>query len=266
MSCRLLSKMSLSFVGSLFAWGAAAQNTFQIVEVELANAFVAPEGFDSNDDVLVVVEGWFPNGCYFKGNTDVHKDYSAHKVVIRQFAKIEKEGVCADFAKLPPELAAPKRFEAELYLGTLAPYKTYSIEYTGAGGVTLVKNFEVVKAPVDHVDNLRYAILENAFVKNKVSTENKKMEIRLTGYLNSSCSEIAEDPKPLVYKDVIVVLLEVVNTGSICIPMNKSFYKVIEADVPPEGRYLLHARSQGGQAKNKIFSVVKPEDLDAQNK
>ncbi len=92
-------------VFSLFAFSqnqVRAQNTFQIEEVELENAFVAPEGFDSNDDVLIVVEGKFPNGCYFKGNTDVHKDYDSHKIVIRQYAKIEKEGACANTETLPP--------------------------------------------------------------------------------------------------------------------------------------------------------------------
>ncbi len=253
---RSLSSIGLLSVVALAQTNVWAQNTFQIEEVELEQAFVAPEGFDSNDDVLIVVEGKFPNGCYFKGNTDVHKDYDSHKIVIRQYAKIEKEGACANTESLPPELAAPKPFMAELYLGTLAPAKNYRIEYLGLGGVVQTKEFIVDRAPVDHVDSMRYAIIENAFVKNEVARSDKKMEIRLTGYLNSSCGEISDASKAIVYKDVVVVLLEVVTSGSYCIPMNKSFYKVLEVDVPPVGRYLLHARSQGGQARNKIFSVV----------
>jgi hypothetical protein len=254
-----------SFVPSLLGVGCIsmsfvrAQQTFQIDEVPLTNAFIAPEGFDSNDDVLVVVEGYFPNGCYFKGNTDVHKDMDTHKIVIRQFAKIENEGACADHTQLDAELAKPKYFMAELYLGTMSPYSSYQVQYLGSDNQTQVKTFSVDKAPVDHVDSMRYAIIENAFVSHEVQASDKKMEIRITGYLNSSCSEIIDDPENkdiIFYDDVIVVLLKVVNKGEFCIPMNKSFYKVREVKVPAVGRYLLHTRSQGGQAKNKIFSVI----------
>ena len=97
--------------------------------------------------------------------------------------------------------------------------------------------------------------MKNAFVDEVISSKQPTFEMRIQGYLNSSCAQL-DEPKVEKIDDVYVVLMDVVTEGDMCMPTNQPFYGIIEVPTPAAGRYLLHVRSLAGQSKNRLFSVV----------
>src|SRR4051812_16291397 len=66
----------------------------QLVPIEIQSAYL-PAGFDSNDKVQVVVDGWFPNSCYKVGPYKLTVDPSNHRVMVQQFA-YKYSGICLE--------------------------------------------------------------------------------------------------------------------------------------------------------------------------
>jgi hypothetical protein len=248
-----------SFVLCIFTsslWASEEINTRQSERVLLAldNAFIPADGFDDNDNIQVVIEGYLPNACYTLAQAGAVLDDESHTLIVYQAAMKATRGVCADGAELPPDLAAPRYFWKVVDVGHLQAGH-YKLEYRSSLGRQF-KDFRVQFSPSEQVDNMDYVLVTNAFVNNEVLSSQEQFEIRITGELTSSCAVL--DESSLVYEagDVIVVLLTTKRTAEFCMPASRPFYRVIRARTPAKGRYLLHVRSVGGESRNKIFSVV----------
>jgi hypothetical protein len=248
----------LVFSSALFAASASqAQNTLaKVVEVPLENVFIAARGFDDNDPIQVVVEGLRPNLCYALSDFVYAADANdPSRIRLTQNAILSESGDCDPTKELPPALSQPKYFWKEVVIGHLPARDKYSLEYLTKAGLK-TREFSVSIAPTDSVDSLKYAMVENAFVKDDVLKTEETFEIKITGFLNSSCAEVDRDVAVLKIDDVYVALLQVDVKPEICLPVNKPFFKTLKIPVPEKvGRYMLHVRAMGGEAKNKIFSV-----------
>jgi len=256
MSLSLVKKLVFS-AACVGATASHAQSTLaKIVEIPLDHVFIAARGFDDNDPIQVVVEGQRPNLCYALADFVFTPDVNdPSRIRLTQKAILSETGDCDPTKPLPPALAQPKSFWKEVIIGHLPARETYTLEYLTASGVK-TREFSVGVAPTDSVDTLKYAMVENAFVKDEVLKSEGTFEIKITGFLNSSCAEVARDVAILKIDDVYVALLQVDVKPEICLPVNKPFFKTLKIPVPEkEGRYLLHVRAMGGEAKNKIFSV-----------
>lgn len=251
------SVLALGFVAissSLYANDDINLRQAERVIVELDNAFIPSDGFDDNDNIQVVIEGYLPNSCYTLAQANTALDQSTRTLVVQQQAMKATRGVCADGAELPPDLAAPVYFWKVLDVGSLQSGR-YQLSYN-AIGERMFKDFRVQFSPTEEIDNMRYVQVDNAFAEAAVPSTSGEFEIRITGQLTSSCAVLKDDAVVVQVGDVIVVLLETERTADFCMPTSHPFYKVIKAKTPSVGRYLLHVRSIGGQSKNKIFSVV----------
>lgn len=218
------------------------------------NGVYAPEfGFDDNDEIQIVVDGYLPNVCYKKSKSDVKINLEEKTITVIQFANKSKTEQCKDEEKLPDSLKIPSAFTAEVELGQL-PAGTYKIIYSTNTGLEQ-KKLNVEKAQSDQVDNTFYAITTNAFVNEVVSANSPTFLINLTGYLNSPCVSISEDMNIVQINDVFVVLPSVVKNGRVCNPIAKEFMIEQTIKTPAPGRYLLHIRSHNGTAVNRLFTV-----------
>ncbi len=226
-----------------------------VVDLALDNAFIAERGFDNNDNIQVVIEGYLPNSCYTLTQAQTNVSPEAMTVKISQIAARSVTGICENEAALPPDLAAQRYFWKVVDVGLLSDVGQYRLSYSGRNG-TMSKVFNVGLAPSDHVDNMSYVNVTNAFAASETPTSETELEFRITGEITSTCAEISEDYVVEKVGDVYVLLLNTVRSEDYCMPTSRPFYKVIKVPTPEAGRYLLHARSIGGESKNKIFSVV----------
>lgn len=237
------------------AFSSHAETVFDTVKVQMpVRGVYAPEvGFDDNDEIQVVVDGYLPNACYKKSKTQVSVKLDENKIYITQYANKIKSEQCNNEDQLPDSLKASSSFVVEAEVGQL-PVGEYQLVYTTSLGV-VEKKLTIEKAQSEQIDNAFYAITTNAFVNEVVSANSPTFLLNLTGYLNSPCVSIAEDMNIVQISDVIVVLPAVVKNGRVCNPIAKEF--VIERTIktPPPGRYLLHIRSHNGTAVNRLFTV-----------
>lgn len=102
--------------------------TVKQVTVGVTDAFI-PSGFDSKSEQVVVINGYFPNGCYSLSNVKVsHADKFQHEV--RVVANVF-QGVCT-MALIP--------FQKEVVLGMLAEGK-HKVVFPSGDGTAIEKTF-----------------------------------------------------------------------------------------------------------------------------
>ena len=224
------------------------------VELPISHTYIAELGFDDNDNVQAVIEGYLPNSCYTLTQSDVVISTDSKVIKLRQKASRSTQGICENDTSLPPDLAAQRYFWKVLDIGLLNQ-GTYTLSYKGAQGPTS-RTFGVDLAPTEQVDNMDYVRATNVFASKDVPTSQGEMEFRITGELTSTCAELGEDYTIEKVNDVYVVLLHTHRTEDFCMPASRGFYKVVRVKTPEAGRYLLHVRSIGGESKNKIFNIV----------
>src|SRR5687768_6583889 len=61
-----------------------------------ARILFVPNGFDDNDETVVVVDGYLPDTCYRLRSTDVQVDVEKKSIMVQPRAYVHKEGVCND--------------------------------------------------------------------------------------------------------------------------------------------------------------------------
>ena len=253
---KLVSFLFLATV-SFNSFAQQDEKSGKFVEVPLDHLFVISEGFDTNDPVQVMALTTLKNACYTRlGRPQVQIDTEKQEVRLVQTAFKRNDGVCQNEEQLPPDLKIPHSYEKEIDFDEISIPGKYKVIYQTKNGLE-AKELGIAQAPVADVDSLRYAMVTNAFADVEGAKHSKEFEVRITGYLNSSCAELKEDSKIQKVGDVYVALLEVGVSDDICLPTTKPFYKIFKVETPPEGTYLLHARSLGGQSKNHVFRVKK---------
>ncbi|MCB0419004.1 MAG: hypothetical protein KDD39_15265, partial [Bdellovibrionales bacterium] len=129
-----------------------ARAEFDEVSVPVNEVFV-PVGFDDNDRVEVVLDGYLPDTCHKLADVKVTIDENSHTMTLDQKAK-RVLGACAD-------VTVP--FSNVLSLGALEA-GTYKIKLADAEESQPLK---VTKAPVETPDDFLYAPVDNISVERK---------------------------------------------------------------------------------------------------
>lgn len=224
----------------------------RVVEVPLLKAYIPEYGFDDNDNVQVVIEGYLPNSCYTLAQSET--DLSGSELKVTQKAIRNESGICSEEADLPPDLAAQRYFWKVLDVG-LMDEGSYSLKYLNMDDSRINRPFYIQLSPSNQVDSMNYVYVTNAFAKESVHVSEEYFEFRITGQLTSTCAEMADDYYLEKSGDVYALMLYTYRVEDYCMPASRPFYKIIRVRTPEKGRYLLHVRSVGGQSKNKIFEV-----------
>ena len=202
--------------------------------VEARHLFI-PNGYDNNDEVQVVLEGFLPDTCHKQRQAEVKVDAAAKKIVVEPRAQI-MTGVCQD-------VTVP--YTSEIYLGQLAP-GTYEVQTkNGKLKERLVVKEAAKPTPDDHL----YAPVDHA----SVDFAGGKTTITLYGMFTNSCLRI-EDVKLTNSGKTLEILPIMKADGQRCQAEERPFVHRKELPELDLGWYLLHVRSLNGQAVNVVFT------------
>ncbi len=238
-------------VTTLFAW--ADRPIPEHVDIESKFIF-APVGFDSNDDVMIILDGYLPNTCYRLSPALVDG-------LGTPTLKVQARAYVAGSNCLP--FTVP--FTQEVRLGRLAASPNYSVS-TNGGGLREILAVEETK-PLVGVDDFHYATVDLVEVtyREKDETGNPAHDVRLKGRITSNCLRVAKvDVKTTNGKTVEVLpKLEQLAEGPNGEPCRYEELTFVESRRLPSlslGRHLIHVRSSGGQAVNRVYTnLVAPQ-------
>lgn len=243
-------------ISSLGVWGGArahAAEGLQSVMVPLQGVIAPSQGFDSDDNVEAVVYGNLPNNCYTLGATKVRK-VSALRFQVTQYATKRVDGICADEESMPSHLRQMVPFSKTVELGPTSAAGTLRIEYNMNSPAPLARNLEIVQSTMPSIDDLPYAAVTSVSTEQLVS---RKDEIRVTisGFLNSTCTELDEKVRIDKVGDVYVILPVIKATGISCQQTLVPFSKTLSLGKGELGRHLIHVRSMCGKSVNTMIEV-----------
>jgi hypothetical protein len=210
-----------------------------------AEILFAPKGFDDNDQVEVVLDGWLASSCDKLGETKFKLDRETLTIAVEATATREP-GVCM------PVLSP---FTAVVAIGHL-PMGDYKVV---ANGGELAEDLPITEATSAGPDDYTYANVTNAFVDFAPDAKSdSRYSVVVEGQFTDSCQKI-EELRVIDSGKTFEVLPIIGTDGEECLPVMRPF--AARGQMPEfteDGRYLLHVRKHNGQALNKVFSVKNP--------
>lgn len=211
----------------------------RLVVVDVEEIYV-PHGFDNNDEIMAVLDGNLPNGCYKLAQNEVKQIPETGEWRIVQYARQYQH----------PCLQAQVPFTSQARLGTLDK-GTHTVKAKG----TAPENFFVKEASNTGPDDHLYAPVDAARVEK---TDDGGQVAVIEGRFTNTCMEIVD----VIVTDSgktkeVMPVMEMVEDEVPCEEKTVPFQKRIAEQFPQEGpgRYLLHVRSLNGKAVNTMYSV-----------
>lgn len=212
------------------------------VSVPLTTLYI-PSGFDSDDNVQIVGEGYFRNSCFSPAPPDIKVDHYSKTILVNARAYVY-QGACAQVTG--PNVLLP--FSVEFNLGNLMP-GVYQIfqgplnEYMG--------QVKIATAYRSNTNGYFYAPISEVIVQQVGSMT----EIRLSGFMLGSCLRLGPVETSVENNVIIVEPFAFVQPGEDCLRGQFPFSTTLRLYLP-RGRYLLHIRSENGDAINRMIDVV----------
>lgn len=221
-------------VFGLSSFGAAGP---ELVPVPVAKSYI-PLGFDDNDVTQVVVAGHFPDTCHKLGPTNVRVESGV--VWIEQTA-YQYSDICL---RMFVPFAQPVSVGI-LRAGTYTIVDATSKQPLGGLPILVSKN----PGP----DDFLYAPVTDADVVASSKPGHRRLVIR--GNFTNRCTKLKE--VRVEYQGDILVVLPIAEYTAArnCGYEKLRFDYSQDLEVPLKGTYLLHVRSMGGQAVNKILDL-----------
>lgn len=231
----------ITFLGlALLSWSSAKATTEQIVDIEPTAIFV-PVGFDDNDDVVAVVDGYLPDTCYRLRSPEVKTEVESQKVWVQPKAVLYP-GPCMDVT-IP--------FSTVVHLGSVKR-GNYSVStVSGMTKETLAVKPSTKKQPDDYL----YAPVEKAQIE---TLGNGQLRAILSGRFTNNCLKIDQVKVTNSGKTIEVLPImkreEQTENGDTCKKSLVSFEEKVMLPELKAGRYLLHVRTLNGHSVNEVFS------------
>lgn len=223
---------------SIFNLNAFA-NTPTETYVHVENAY-APNGFDSNDNTEIIIEGYLPNAC--------HKHPKATSKVVGNEIEITVTAYKYDVTNpFCPPMIVP--FLHSSMVGVLKPGQ-YKIFVNRGTQYEKYSEIEIYKASSETVDDFLYANIE--FIQTIPGTQ----KVALHGYQPSDCLEFDEVIYTHNSRDTYAILPKMKQISQFCPFKRTPFYA--EWDIPNDiqrEKVLLHARKMSGQSFNMIYHL-----------
>lgn len=191
-----------------------------------------PQGFDDNDNVQIVVEGFLPSTCQRVSGTSVKKESEYEISVDVSYGETNK--VC-----LPVTIP----FYRVVDLGTLKS-GVYPVR---VGDQKMYHELKVGKSTSGQKDEILYANVTSGYVKNQTLT--------LKG-IHPDSTFYVDNTKVTVQNNVIEILPIAKTTVDIGIFVTVPFEMSVDLSkmVKTGGTYLIHVRSLNGNALNLVES------------
>ncbi len=232
-----------AFASSLALADTAAPG--ELVPVEATDMFV-PHGFDNNDEVVAVIDGYLRSGCYKITRPDVNIDHEQRMITITPQARYY-EAVCIQ-ALVP--------YTQVVSLGVLN-VGDYTVQTKSRN---LSETLAVAESKNAGPDDMLYAPVDDVAVDNAVNPT-RPIAI-ISGRLTNSCMRIDDVKVQRNDKTIEIFPLLVLEDRVDCQLLETPFRIPVPLVRAGErefrtGRFLAHVRSLNGQSANTVFSVMK---------
>ena len=232
-----MKKMTQMIAMLLLAGGVAFASTPVEIMTPVDHIY-SPKGFDSNDNVEVIIEGYLPNLCH-KSPTSVVK-------VVGSKIEIKVTALRYDASNpFCPEAIVP--FVETVNVGLLDK-GNYDIVVNGKSIYQKDGAIEVAEATSNSVDEHVYANVDS------VMKESGSREVELRGYTVSDCFVLDEINVVDNGKDVYSVLPKMKQISDFCPQKMVPFsYKMEVPSKLKRDKVLLHVRGMNGNSVNSLF-------------
>lgn len=213
-----------------------------------------PNGFDSNDNVQVIMSGTFPNSCYKTGKSGSSVDLQSKTVLVwaKSFDYSGAGHICTQ-ALVP--------FIQEVNVGILPPGK-YKVKF--AGDPAISSTLEVAPHRIESPDDHLYAPVTSAMVldadiKADESDNYLRKTLTLTGrfpYLFVGCLIMKEVIIDNSASDVLVAMpvAEEIDDERCGQAPTHDFKVEVPINEVLSGDVLLHIRVMNGHSLNQVLS------------
>jgi len=213
----------------------------EVVNVGSSDVFV-PVGFDDNDEVVVVLDGYLPSSCYKLEAATSVVDPVTKKVALQQTAR-RWPGPC--LLSLVP-------YTSVVSLGML-PMGEFTVS---ANDGTLTDKLSVGEATSAGPDEYLYAPVDAVFVQETAGTAGT-VKATLQGRFTNSCMKMESVKVINSGKTIEVLPVMSMDANAQCLDVEVPFLEeiVLPRDLTI-GRHLVHVRSLNGKSVNAVFSVT----------
>ena len=214
-----------------------------------------PVGFDDNDDVEVVIDGYLPNSCYKVLDPVVTFDET------RATFRVEPRTRYQEIPHVPClEALVPYHRIVKLGVMPVGEYAVVVKQSSLETSASLIETLVVERASTSTQDRDLYAPVDSAQVQRD---SRGRQYVEIQGRLTNSCMELGE----LILQDhgPTLNLLPRLNIRSPTLDApcqsRETFYsrKIYLPTTLTSGRHLIHVRSLNGTALNVLF-YVRPWD------
>lgn len=214
----------------------------KLVDVGVSEVFI-PTGFDDNDNVEVILEGYFPNHCYQTAPARVEK-LENNKIQITPQAYLY-QGPC---------LQAIVRYKSSVGLRDHIGFLNEGSYDVIVKGYPNISKLTVKHSHNDGPDDFPYASVDEIGISSY-----EPLKLNLKGKFLDHCFDIDKiivlEPVnqvisvlPIIKHDETKPCAQKIKNFSVDIAIEEELKKKIE------GRYLFHVRSAEGSSKNLIES------------
>ena len=230
-----------SLFATLFA-NALKADQGELVPIKPKEVFV-PVGFDSNDEIVAVVDGYLPDPCHRLRQPNVQFNKETHSYTIMPMAE--------RFQWTCPDVIVP--FTQVVALGTAKEGNYRVLSFDGGQSEALA----VAKAKNPSPDDYLYAPVDNATVFG--GSGGAPMQAVIQGRFTNTCEVLDQVKMNHTGKSVqvlpIMKLLDKDRLGRPCAAKERPFQTNVVLSGIDEGRHLLHVRSLDGRSVNELFTA-----------
>lgn len=245
MQTRNAAIIAIALSSSLMSVGAgtAKADPGKLVKVTAEEIYV-PRGFDNNDEVVVVTDGYLPNSCYKLTKPDVKIDHENKTITVIPQAR-HYDAVCM-------QVLVP--FTDVVNLGVL-PHGNYLVKTQGE---RVYDTLAVKESTNSGPDDALYAPIESITVDSEVAP-NRPVAI-IAGRFTNTCMRLTEVKVINSGKTFEILPMMVIDDQPDCraaeVPFKATAELAPAGQAPMHmGRFLAHARSLNGASFNAVFSV-----------
>lgn len=205
-----------------------------------ADTLYVPNGFDNNDNVVLMLEGSLPDSCHQLAQISVDRDEDQKTVTIQVNAWHEQRPQCAP---------GPFPFQSEVEIGTMND-GSWKVDVQNT---SIEELLTISRASTTGQDDYLYAPVEGVEV---MRNDSGALVAKLTGLITADC--VAYKETQILNQGKVLVLLPIMEVRSTdCNPANILLSEEVELPVgQAPGHYLLHVRSLNGKALNHFYDVT----------
>ncbi len=243
----LISFFIILFGLFTICWPAFAQISLSKIHreaflIDPEHAFI-PAGFDSNDNVQIILNGTLPNPCYKIRNIETTLNQNKNRVDIKIIGAHTVGDIC---------ITVLTEYTQVVNLGKINAGK-YKLRITGRKS-NLKQSFYISEATTTNQDNYQYAQISKLEVLN-TDYQNHVAEVNISGNFRESCYTLDQVNMHITKENVIEVLPIMKKTSKICQDVMIPFTYTLSTGALKEGKYLVHVRSEKGTSLNKVIEL-----------